>query len=140
MKNGRPPHEPSEKSRAQVKTLAAMGITPPDICKVLDLSHPTLRKHYKRELQTGQIEANAKVAGQLFKLATDSVKPNVTAMIFWLKTQAGWREADTLPRFVEEVKPPRLGKKEEANRNATTAQIGTTWEALLAPDPRRLPN
>lgn len=139
-KNGRPPHEPNEKTRAQVKTLAAMGIEPSDIVKVIGLSLPTLRKHYRQELATGKIEANAKVAGQLYKMATDPTKPNVTAMIFWLKAQAGWREADQRPYFVEEVKPPKLGKKEAANAAATTAQVGTTWEALLAPDPRRLPN
>ncbi len=139
-KGGRPPHEPNEKTRSQVKTLAAMGIEVPDIVKVIGLSAPTLRKHYKHELQTGKIEANAKVAGTLYKLATDATKPNVTAAIFWLKTQAGWREADQRPFFVEEVKPPKIGKKDAANAAATTAQVGTTWEALLAPDPRRLPN
>jgi hypothetical protein len=137
---GRPQHEPTDRARQQVRTMAGLGIAQEDIAAVMKISKPTLRRHYRHELRTGHIEANAKVAGQIFKMATDASKPNVSAAIFWLKCQAGWREADQRPVFVEEVKPPKLGKKEAAQQAAGTAQIGTTWEALLAPDPRRLPN
>jgi hypothetical protein len=137
---GRPPHEPDARTRTQVKLLSAMGISQEEIAVVMQITRPTLRRHYRSELTTGHIEANAKVAGQIFKMATDSAKPNVAAAIFWLKCQAGWREADQRPVFVEEAKPPKLGKKEAAQQAAGTAQVGTSWEQLLAPDPRRLPN
>ncbi len=52
----------------------------------------SLRKHYRVELDTGHIEANAKVAKSLFRLATHSTNPNITAIIFWLRTRAGWKD------------------------------------------------
>ncbi|EQD45984.1 hypothetical protein B1B_12788, partial [mine drainage metagenome] len=58
----------------------------------LGISPGTLRKYYRRELDTGIVAANMAVAGTLFKLATKG--ENVTAMIFWLKCRAHWHEKD----------------------------------------------
>ena len=120
-KMGRPPYQPTEKDRQQVKTLAAMGVPDYDIAKVMQLSGPTLRKHFFHELESGHIEANANVAQSLFKMATDSEKPNVSAAIFWLKTRARWSEA----------KEEELGKKEIARIAAESAGTNTEWENLL---------
>lgn len=127
---GRPQHKPDEKSRVQVKMLAAMGIGVDDIAKVVGVSAPTLRKHYEHEIEIGRIEANAKVAGSLFKAATANDKGSVAAAIFWLKTRAGWREeqAERAPR---DSSPQPVGKKEQAAQDALTAQAGTDWEHLL---------
>lgn len=86
---GRPPHEPTEKSRTEVKALAGFGISEADIGKHLGITSRTLRKYYREELDTGHIQANAKVAAALFRQAVD--KGNVTAQIFWLKTRARWK-------------------------------------------------
>jgi hypothetical protein len=118
---GRPAYEPTEKERLQVKTLAGMGIPDYEIAKVIQLSEPTMRKHFAHELETGHIEANAKVAQSLFRSATNPDKPNVLAQIFWLKTRAGWKEA-------EAIQP---GKKELEEARAHTADKGTGWEGLL---------
>lgn len=127
-RGGRPKYTPTEKERSQCKALAAMGVPHTDIALVLQISAPTLRRHFRHELDTGMVEANAKVAQSLFKQATDTVKPSVVAAIFWLKVRAGWVEGcDREPR--EEV----LGKKEQANRAARVAQQGTEWERLLQP-------
>lgn len=128
-KNGRPLYVPTDKERAQCKALAGMGVPHTDIAIVLQISAPTLRRHFRSELDGGAIEANAKVAQSLFKQATDAQKPSVVACIFWLKTRAGWVEpvADRPPR--EEVP----GKKEQQNRAARVAHKGTDWDNLLAP-------
>ena len=47
------------------------------------------RKHFREELSTGKIQANAKAAGALYPLALDG---NVKAQTFWLKTVGGWQE------------------------------------------------
>ena len=52
----------------------------------------TLRKHYRDELDTGQIKATAMVAESLFRKATTDGPQSVTAAIFWLKTRGGLRE------------------------------------------------
>ena len=128
-KGGRPPYTPTEKERAQCRALAAMGVPHTDIAIVLQISTPTLRRHFRTELDAGAIEANAKVAQSLFRQATDPHKPSTVACIFWLKTRAGWVEAKE-PRSPTEELP---GKKEMQNRAARTAQHGTDWEGLLTP-------
>ncbi len=128
-KNGRPQYAPTDKERAQCKALAGMGVPHTDIAIVLQISAPTLRRHFRSELDSGAIEANAKVAQSLFKQATDAHKPSVVACIFWLKTRAGWAETGAAPRPQREEAP---GKKEQQNRAARTAQTGTEWEGLLS--------
>lgn len=128
QKTGRPRYEPTEKDRAQVAMLAGMGIPREDIAKVMQISAPTLRRRFAKELQVGLIQANAKVAQSLFKQATDATKPNVVAAIFWLKARAGWRDKDVSLVPADE---PEVGKKEQANRAAVTAAEGTEWADLL---------
>jgi hypothetical protein len=60
---------------------------------VVGIDAKTLRKHYREELDTGQIKATAKVAESLFRKATTDGSQSVTAAIFWLKTRGGWRES-----------------------------------------------
>lgn len=126
-KGGRPPYEPTERDRQQVKALAAMGATLYETSLVMALSEPTLRKYFHLELATGGIEANAKVAQSLFRQATATDKPNVTAGIFWLKARAGWRDGGR--GDANDYEPP--GKKAIAQEEAKTAAVGTDWEDLL---------
>lgn len=127
-RGGRPRYEPTDKERAQCKALSAMGIPHADIALVLQISAPTLRRHFRAELDVGSVEANAKVAQSLFRQATDPTKPSTVACIFWLKTRAGWVEPSNHQQ--NENAP---GKKEVANREARTAHNGTAWEKLLSP-------
>ena len=69
-KGGRPPHQPSEATRKQVKALAAYGVPQEEIGKVIGISKPTLERHYREELDRGEVEANAKVAESLYRKAT----------------------------------------------------------------------
>lgn len=101
--------------------MSAMGVPDYDIAKIIGVSEPTMRKHFWQELEVGHIEANAKVAGTLFRTATDPSNPkSVTAAIFWLKARAGWREDAPAP-----------GKKEQVAALAQTAEAGTSWDGLL---------
>lgn len=86
---GRPPHEPTDQNRLQVKTLAAVGIRHEDIAAKLGFSADTLTKYYRQELDEGRIDANAQIGKSLYEQARSG---NTAAMIFWLKTRAGWKE------------------------------------------------
>jgi len=86
---GRPPHLPNDTTRNRVFILSTVGTRHEDIATVLNISHDTLVKYYKEELDKGRIEANASVAETLFKQAKEG---NTTAMIFWLKSRAKWKE------------------------------------------------
>lgn len=85
------PHIPTEGTRAQVDALAGLvGLPQAEIAAFLSIDLKTLRKHYRKELDTATVKANAAVAKALFTKAT---KGNDTgAMIFWLKARAKWRE------------------------------------------------
>ena len=88
-KGGRPPHLANETTRNKVFMLSTVGTRHEDIATVLNISADTLTKYYHNELAKGRIEANASVAETLFKQAKEG---NTTAMIFWLKSRAKWKE------------------------------------------------
>lgn len=89
-KGGRPPHLPDATTRNKVFMLSTVGTRHEDIATVLGISADTLTKYYNDELAKGRIEANASVAETLFKQAKEG---NTTAMIFWLKSRAKWKES-----------------------------------------------
>jgi hypothetical protein len=91
-KPGRPKHQPTAESRHYVMALAGMGMPEADMAKVVGIDPKTLRKHYRAELDTGALKANAKVAQSLFNIANGKGRSAATACIFWLKTRGGWRE------------------------------------------------
>lgn len=133
---GRPPYEPTNENAAKIRMLAGLGVNVPDIGRWLGIGETTLRKYHSPDLMAGAVEANAKVAVSLFTAATNKEKPNVTAMIFWLKARAGWkedpgRELIPPPAPMADPKTEAPGKKEAANAAALTAEIGSDWEQLL---------
>src|SRR5689334_25016908 len=109
---------------ADGRGMAGCGVPEADIAVVIGVAPKTLRKHFRDELDTGHIKASAKVAGNLYRIATGSGREAVTAAIFWLKVKAGWRE----PVGVREYP---MGKKEARELAAKTAAVGTEWEELL---------
>lgn len=86
---GKPPHEPSKATRELVKLHAMVGTPQPIIADLIEIDDKTLRKYYRRELDLSTHQANAQVGGALYNKA---VKGDTAAMIFWLKTRAGFRE------------------------------------------------
>lgn len=86
-----PAYKPTDENRRLVRTLAAVGTRHEDIAKKLSISADTLTRHYRQELDDGRIDANAAIAQSLYQQAKSG---NTTAMIFWLKTRAGWKETD----------------------------------------------
>ena len=91
-KRGRPMHLVSQDTRNQVTQMSIVGTRYEDIALVLGISHDTLTKYYKQELELGRIEANAAIAGTLFEKAKQG---DTSSMIFWLKTRAQWSEKNT---------------------------------------------
>ena len=84
-------HTPDQDKRDLVKKLSSLGTRYNDIASRLKISDDTLKKYYREELDDGRIDANAKVAGTLYQQA---IEGNMTACIFWMKTQGGFRETD----------------------------------------------
>ena len=86
----------------QVESLAANGLTQEQIAAALGISESTLTKRKKENtdftdaIKRGKAKGIALVTNKLM----ESIKGgNMTGMIFFLKTQAGWKETN-----VQEVK------------------------------------
>jgi hypothetical protein len=100
---GRPPHKPDDRTRQIVMTARGMGMEQNKIALLLDINEKTLRKFYRRELDTGVERANLSVATALHKRATSG--KDTIASIFWMKARAGW--VDTV-RNVHEGLPEKI--------------------------------
>lgn len=85
------PHKVTDENRKLVRVLASVGTRHEDIATKLEISSDTLTRKYRKELDNGRIDANAAIAQTLFQQAKSG---NTTAMIFWLKTRAGWKETN----------------------------------------------
>lgn len=81
---------PTPEQRRTARAMAGFGVPQNDIAIHFDIDPKTLRKHFRRELDSGMVEANVKVAQSLFNMATSG--NNVAAAIFWMKARGGWRE------------------------------------------------
>ena len=89
---GRPVYEPTPADRATVKNLAAVGVPHAEIAKCVGsygISEPTLRKHFRRELD---ISLNEVKALAMSGLVHGLKKGDAWAVCFLLKCKAGWRE------------------------------------------------
>jgi len=93
-KGGRPPVVFDEAQTAQVEALAAV-LSKKQMADYFCMSETTLREIEKRqpEVSDAYKKGRAKAIGNVAKnLITKAQEGNMTAAIFYLKTQAGWRE------------------------------------------------
>ena len=107
MARGMPLHKPTDATRKTVKIHATVGTIQPVIAQLLGITEKTLRKHYRDELDVSKAKANATIGGALFNKA---LRGDTTAMIFWMKTQAGWREKSDVNLISEDgsMSPTRI--------------------------------
>ena len=81
----------SAEDRFQIQTLAGLGLTTQNIADVLGFARMTMIAYCQDDIDIGRANAIHKVAKTLYKMATDGEHPNETK--FYLKAQAGWKEA-----------------------------------------------
>ena len=85
--------EPTDQQRQLVVMMTSNGVKHTEQARALNCGERTLQKYFKDELAFGKMRATAHVSGALYRNAMEG---NVSAQIFWLKAQGGWREADRL--------------------------------------------
>ena len=82
-----------------VETLAAVGHTQETILRLIEdwtpggkMSEPTLRKHFRDELDLGLAKANQAVAANIFTIATafPPLPGTVLAANSWMNNRGGW--------------------------------------------------
>ena len=100
---GKPTHEPTEDDRFAVMRMCANGVPHERIAKMLGITRPTLRKHYKRELEFGKDMIEDKISSKLLKRGLDD--DCVTSLIFYAKCRLKWNDR---PALEQNDKPQRL--------------------------------
>jgi hypothetical protein len=78
-----------------VESASAFGITQAEIATQLKISEPTLRKHFRDELDGGAFKANMKVGGNMYGLtqSTDE-QVRLRACQWWTARRMGWKETN----------------------------------------------
>jgi|TARA_R100001460_G_C3506112_1_gene170952 hypothetical protein len=119
----------TQENARMVTQLSGLGLPHEQICSILNISKPSLYKYYQEELLNGKATANAKVAENLFKIATGTGREAVSAGIFWLKCQARWHEKQILEiqdgteqddKFRQLIKDIQRAKLTETDSDNTT--------------------
>lgn len=80
---------PSDEHAATVESLTSFGVPNKDIAKYIGIAEQTLTKYYGDILNKAGVQKNLEVANTLYQKALTG---DNQAMIFWLKTRAGWQE------------------------------------------------
>lgn len=85
-------HEVTKESMETVQRLAKLGLNQELIAKYMGICKQTLSRHYKDIMAIVRVDNMATVAQVAFEMASSGKMPAMT--MFYLKTQAGWRETD----------------------------------------------
>ena len=80
---------PNDEHAAMVESLTSFGVPNKDIAKYIGIAEQTLTKYYGDILNKAGVQKNLEVANTLYQKALTG---DNQAMIFWLKTRAGWQE------------------------------------------------
>lgn len=86
-----PPKKYDPEIAKKVESYAAIGVPVKDISLLIGMTDKTMKRLYHKHWELGRAKANAKVGGALFQKCEQG---DVTALIFWAKTQMGWRYDD----------------------------------------------
>jgi predicted transcriptional regulator len=136
-KRGRPPHTPDDKKRLKVKLLRAIGRTNDEIAAALGITEKTLRKHYFRELGSRD-EAKFQVEGTRLLKLYEGVEEGKIAAIKELGKILDKAEladnafAKRAAAIGKPKKEPKLGKKDQAVKDAQTPDLETPLGRAMA--------
>lgn len=134
---GRPPFQVTDKDTNKIKLLLALGWTNSRIACALDISTPTLKRHFRSTLKIRD-EMRDRLDARRFEVVSEhAFAGNVTAMKElgrMIEKSDNMRIAKSFtmaPEDTEEdgtIKPPRIGKKRQNEIDAATPN--DTWGFL----------
>ena len=90
--------------------MASVGVQTKFIAAALEISEPTLIKHYRDEMNNARGKAHMQVGNSLFQKAIAGDTPSA---IFYAKTQMGWKEP---PKQIN-LNPPGDDLEDETEAN-----------------------
>ena len=86
---GRPNFEVTEEMERQVSLAVGFGLTHLQIGKLVDCDPKTLRKYFRRALESGKERLTMDIGSQLYKKAMNG---DTISAIFLAKTKGGFKE------------------------------------------------
>jgi hypothetical protein len=109
---GRPASQPTDEQRKNVEVMVSFGITEEKICLLVrdrrdkPICRASLRKHFKKQLETGATKLNAKVGHFMVATIFGARPPEGLTPIkdervrgrlgeLFLRARLGWRETDS---------------------------------------------
>lgn len=128
---GRPPFKVTPALQRKVAIAAGGGMSHEAIAMAIGCAKETLEKHFAHELSEG---AHAKRLEVIEALHRQAKKGGVAAVKAYLAIQAQYAPPPAPPADGAPARAPRmepLGKKEQQQEDAKTADKGTEWETLL---------
>jgi hypothetical protein len=108
-----------------VEVLAGFAIPTAKIADVIGIDQKTLLKHYADEIRRGRASVEAKLVGNLLRIAGGTDGTALKAIMFSLQCRFGWSQ------YAPELREKPLGKKEQIQAEAEAAAQGTAWSDLV---------
>jgi hypothetical protein len=88
--NGGVKFTPTPEQRHAVACMISVGTPHEAIARALDISQPTMYRHFAHEVKNGKAAVHAAIAKRITAMALSGDK---TMMIFFAKSQMGWRDS-----------------------------------------------
>jgi hypothetical protein len=122
----------TDEDREKIKRAAGL-VSAEDVAAIWGMSKTTLYKYCAKEIEEGKAGTRLFVAGKLL----DAIKQgNIAAIIFYLKTQAGWREVSRI-ETVSEVTHKGVIREEPLDEDEWQKQYGVGGVGTAAGSPTR---
>ncbi len=134
---GRPPFEITKKVLETVESYASRGLNQQQIADALGISYGCLAEKkneyddFNEAIKRGKAKGIAHVANNLLKNVENG---NVTAQIFYLKTQAKWKETDALELTGKDGESIAV---DTVHRESAKAATDRFMEKVFTPNPNK---
>ncbi|UHD44924.1 hypothetical protein LUX29_18140 [Aureimonas altamirensis] len=108
--SGRKAYRPTQEGREKVRVLKAGGMTDSAIAVAMGISAPSLSKHFSEELAKGSAIVRSELLMARYRAALGG---NVSAQAKMLDDVVAASAGEKMKEREQQVKAPRIGKKEE---------------------------
>lgn len=93
---GRPKVKRNEEHAKQIEAMSQYGVPQEDMAATIGICVESMLKLYNAEHRRGKARANTNVGRRLYEKC---VAGDTTALIFWAKTQMGWKETQRIENY-----------------------------------------
>ena len=129
---GQPKFVPTADQRTKVMMGAAMGSPKWLIARTLEISEDTIDRHFAEEMALGRPRAIEQASKACFTRALGTGTGAHVLLMFWLKTQAGWKETQVSEFTGPDGKPIQMQNVTAPDLTGLSEEDLLTLERLYA--------